>query len=125
MDATLLADLLEYRKDRDKAVVAAARSLLQLFRAKLGHVLLVAGHTLHHAARTHPTPGHEHVLLEASLSLVSEWCAGGQALRPLLVAVQWRTAPTPQVQQVVPHLKRHEDNLAEVSHLMNSCSHSV
>lgn len=34
MDETLLADLIEYRRDRDKAVVAGARSLLQLFRAK-------------------------------------------------------------------------------------------
>jgi len=44
-----------------------------LFPAKLGHVLLVAGHTLHHAARTDPTPGHEHVLLEAILNNVGEW----------------------------------------------------
>ena len=39
MDATLLSDLLEYRKDRDKAVVASARSLLQLFRAKRPELL--------------------------------------------------------------------------------------
>jgi len=35
MDETLLADLVEYRKDKDKAVVASARSLLQLFRTKV------------------------------------------------------------------------------------------
>jgi protein SDA1 len=34
MDETLLADLIEYRRDRDRAVVAGARSLLQLFRTK-------------------------------------------------------------------------------------------
>ena len=39
MDATLLSDLLEYRKDRDKAVVASARSLLQLFRTKRPELL--------------------------------------------------------------------------------------
>ena len=39
MDATLLSDLLEYRKDKDKAVVAAARSLLQLFRQKMPEML--------------------------------------------------------------------------------------
>ncbi|EOD19673.1 hypothetical protein EMIHUDRAFT_242785 [Emiliania huxleyi CCMP1516] len=39
MDATLLADLIEYRKDRDKAVVAAARSLLQLFRDRMPALL--------------------------------------------------------------------------------------
>ena len=39
MDATLLSDLLEYRKDRDRAVVAAARSLLHLFREKMPELL--------------------------------------------------------------------------------------
>lgn len=32
MDEDLLGDLIEYRKSRDKAVTAAARGLLQLFR---------------------------------------------------------------------------------------------
>ena len=32
MEEDLLGDLVEYRKSRDKAVTAAARGLLQLFR---------------------------------------------------------------------------------------------
>lgn len=32
MDEALLGDLIEYRKSRDKAVTAAARGLLQLYR---------------------------------------------------------------------------------------------
>lgn len=39
MNATLLADLIEYRKDRAPAVVAAARSLLLLFRQKMPTLL--------------------------------------------------------------------------------------
>ena len=64
------------RGGRLKDLVFVLLHDIQLFPAKLGHVLLVAGHTLHHAARTHPTPGHEHVLLEAIGSIVSEWIQG-------------------------------------------------
>ena len=39
MDATLLADLIEYRKDKDRGVVAAARGLLQLYRDRLPELL--------------------------------------------------------------------------------------
>ena len=39
MDSTLLADLIEYRKDRDRGVVAASRSLLQLYRERMPSML--------------------------------------------------------------------------------------
>ena len=39
MDSTLLSDLLEYRKSREKGVVAAARSLLQLYRQQMPELL--------------------------------------------------------------------------------------
>ena len=39
MDATLLSDLIAYRKDRDRGVVAAARALLQLYRQRMPELL--------------------------------------------------------------------------------------
>ena len=39
MDATLLSDLIAYRKDRDRGVVAASRALLQLYRQRMPELL--------------------------------------------------------------------------------------
>ena len=39
MDETLLADLIEYRKDKDRGVVAGARGLLQLYRERMPELL--------------------------------------------------------------------------------------
>jgi protein SDA1 len=39
MDETLLGDLVEYRKERDRGVVTAARGLLQFYRAAMPELL--------------------------------------------------------------------------------------